>query len=103
MRLQQRSSAGKLRAIPFSALKRPYQPAVTSTLGGHMRIRTMMFAAACAAASLLASAAAFSQEKMISDAQYTAKALSAAPRAISMHAAVVRMDKDGKMRTLRKG
>src|SRR5690348_18262675 len=68
-----------------------------------MRIRTMMFTAACAAASLLASAAAFSQDKMISDAQYTAQALSAAPRAIASHAAIVRMDKDGKMRTLRKG
>jgi|SRR5690348_9155312 len=68
-----------------------------------MRIRTMMFAAACAAASLLAGTAAFSQDKIISDAQYTAKALSAAPRAIGAHAAIIRMDKNGKMRTLRKG
>ena len=68
-----------------------------------MRIRTMIFAAACAAATLLAGATAFPQDNMISDAQYTAQALSAAPRAIAEHAAIVRMDKDGKMRTLRKG
>jgi hypothetical protein len=38
-----------------------------------------------------------------SDAQYTSQALSAAPRAIAKEAAVVRMDADGKMRTLREG
>lgn len=55
------------------------------------------------AALLLTAATTLSQQKEISDAQYMAQALSAAPRAISMHATVVRMDKDGKMRTLRKG
>jgi hypothetical protein len=37
----------------------------------------------------------------LSDAQYTAKALSAAPAAIAKDAGVVRMDADGKPRTLR--
>ncbi|MGA8871059.1 MAG: hypothetical protein WB460_07970 [Candidatus Acidiferrales bacterium] len=68
-----------------------------------MRIRATVLAAVCAAAMLCAAASVLSQEKMVSDAQYVAQALSAAPRAIAAHAAVVRMDKDGKMRTLRKG
>ena len=38
-----------------------------------------------------------------SDAQYTAKALSAAPASIAKDATVVRMDTDGKMKTLREG
>src|SRR6266496_140814 len=38
-----------------------------------------------------------------SDGQYTAQALSAAPKAIAKEAAVMRMDPDGKMRTLREG
>ena len=37
----------------------------------------------------------------VSDAAYTAQALSAAPKAIAKDAGVVRMDKDGKMQTLR--
>jgi hypothetical protein len=37
----------------------------------------------------------------VSDAAYTAQALSAAPKAIAKDAGVVRMDKDGQMRTLR--
>ena len=36
-----------------------------------------------------------------SDAQYTSMALSAAPAAVAKEAGVVRMDKDGKMKTLR--
>lgn len=68
-----------------------------------MRIRVMCFAALCMAATLFVAATTFSQEKVSSDAQYMATALSAAPRAIAAHAAVVRMEKDGKMRTLRKG
>jgi Tfp pilus assembly protein FimT len=58
---------------------------------------------AAAAAMLLIAAPAFSQQKEISDAQYMEQALSAAPPAVAAHATVVRMDKDGKMRTLRKG
>jgi hypothetical protein len=38
-----------------------------------------------------------------SDAQYTAQALSSAPKSIAKDASVVRMDEDGKMRTLREG
>ncbi|HEV2223972.1 MAG TPA: hypothetical protein VGR84_13320 [Candidatus Acidoferrales bacterium] len=56
-----------------------------------------------AAALLLTAATTPSQQKDPSDAQYMAQALSAAPRAIVMHATVVRIGKDGKMRTLRKG
>lgn len=52
---------------------------------------------------LLTPASAFSQQKEISDAQYMKQALSAAPPAVAAHATVVRMDKDGTMRTLRKG
>jgi hypothetical protein len=39
----------------------------------------------------------------LSDAQYIAKALSAAPPSIAKDASVVRMDSDGKMKTLREG
>jgi hypothetical protein len=38
-----------------------------------------------------------------SDAQYIAKALSAAPAAVAKHATVVKMDESGKMTTLREG
>ena len=43
------------------------------------------------------------QKAEMSDAAYTAEALSAAPKSIAKDATVVRMDKDGKMRTLREG
>ena len=43
------------------------------------------------------------QEAQVSDAEYTAQALSAAPDAIAKDAAVMRMEKDGSMRTLRPG
>jgi hypothetical protein len=39
----------------------------------------------------------------MSDAQYTAAALSAAPKSVAKDASVVRMEKDGNMRTLREG
>ena len=65
-----------------------------------MRVLTTISASA---AILLLTGPTLSQQKGLSDAQYTAKALSAAPHAIAMHAAVVRTDKNGKMRTLRKG
>lgn len=39
----------------------------------------------------------------LSDAQYVTEALSAAPKAIAKDATVVRVDKDGKTRTLREG
>jgi len=41
------------------------------------------------------------QKAELSDAAYTAQALSSAPKSIAKDAGVVRMDKDGKMRTLR--
>jgi hypothetical protein len=43
------------------------------------------------------------QKKRMTDAEYTAKALSAAPKSISDGAAVVRMADDGSMKTIRKG
>ncbi|MGB7846190.1 MAG: hypothetical protein WBL63_11280 [Candidatus Acidiferrum sp.] len=56
------------------------------------------------AGSLLALAVlAKPQKKETTDAEYTAQALSAAPKAVAAGAAVVRMEKDASMRTLRKG
>jgi len=54
---------------------------------------------------LMAMLALASQAQMadMSDATYIAQATSAAPKAVSDTAAVVRMDKDGNMRTLRAG
>ena len=43
------------------------------------------------------------QKKAESDAQYTAQALSAAPKSVAKDAAVVRMDEAGKTTTIRKG
>ena len=43
------------------------------------------------------------KKAQLSDAQYITQALSAAPKAIAKGATVVRMDKDGNMRTLREG
>ncbi len=43
------------------------------------------------------------QKKEMNDTEYTAKALSAAPKAIAEGAAVVRVENDGKMRTVREG
>ncbi len=44
-----------------------------------------------------------SQQKQVSDAEYTAQALSAGPTAVAKGAAVVRMDDKGGMKTLRPG
>ncbi|HMK31852.1 MAG TPA: hypothetical protein VK473_19365 [Terriglobales bacterium] len=55
------------------------------------------------AALLLAMAATAGAQKRLSDAEYTAQALSAAPKAVAEGAAVVRMESDGTMRTLRAG
>jgi hypothetical protein len=55
------------------------------------------------AVSLTALAATEAQKPQMSDAEYTAQALSAAPKAIAQSASVVRMGKDGSMRTLRTG
>ena len=51
----------------------------------------------------LVAAAANTQQKQISDSEYIAQVLSAAPEAVAKGAAVVRMEKNGSMRTLRTG
>ncbi len=43
------------------------------------------------------------KKQLLSDAQYTAQALSAAPHAVAKDAAVMRMGEDGSMKTLREG
>jgi hypothetical protein len=43
------------------------------------------------------------QKATLSDSQYTTQALSAAPKAVAAGAAVVRIEKDGSLRTLRAG
>jgi len=43
------------------------------------------------------------QQKQVSDALYIAQALSAAPAAVAKHASIIRVDKDGSIRTLRSG
>jgi hypothetical protein len=56
------------------------------------------------AASLCALVAVAKPQKgQMSDAEYIAQALSAAPQAVANGAAVVRLEKDGSMRTLRAG
>src|SRR5690348_6159164 len=64
-----------------------------------------MSAAVLACAGWLAVAVPLmkAQEAQVSDAEYTAQAISAAPEAIGKDATVVRMDKNGTMRTLRRG
>jgi hypothetical protein len=52
---------------------------------------------------LLIGAAANAQQKQMSDTEYIAQALSAAPEAVAKGAAVVRLEKNGSMRTLRAG
>ena len=52
---------------------------------------------------VLAGLAAAQTKTGPSDAQYIAQALSAAPKGLAKDAAIVRMDKDGKMKTLREG
>ena len=47
--------------------------------------------------------AAEAQQKPLSDSEYIAQALSAAPEAVAKRAAVVRMEADGSMRSLRSG
>lgn len=46
---------------------------------------------------------AIARQPKLSDSEYIAQALSAAPKAIARDAAVVRVEKDGSMRSLRKG
>ncbi len=69
--------------------------------GGDMRVRKLIFAVAAALCAV--ALAAVAQQKPISDSEYIAQALSAAPGAVARGAAVVRMGENGKMRTLRPG
>src|SRR5713101_9388887 len=65
-----------------------------------MRRSIAVFAVAVSLIAIAILAAAQKKAEM-SDAQYITKALSAAPSAVAKDAGVVRMDKDGKMNTLR--
>ena len=74
-------------------------------------MRTLRILLAVAVSLVLTTSFAAAQEKTmgkmthkkaeLSDAQYTAKALSAAPKGVAKDAGVARFDKDGKMQTLR--
>lgn len=65
-----------------------------------MRITKIIFAVA---ALFLITVTANAQQKQITDSEYTAQALSAAPKAVAKGAAVVRVEQNGSMRTLRAG
>lgn len=58
---------------------------------------------AAAASLCVIATAAWGQQGAMSNSEYIQQALSAAPQAIARGAAVVRADKDGKMRSLRAG
>ncbi len=58
---------------------------------------------AVAVSSFFIAAAANTQQKQTSDSEYIAQALSAAPEAVAKGAAVVRVEENGSMRTLRTG
>jgi len=67
--------------------------------GGDMRVLKATFALAVAA--LFITTVTRTQQKEMSDADYTKMALSAAPAAVAKDAGVMRMDAGGKMRMLR--
>jgi outer membrane receptor for monomeric catechols len=66
-----------------------------------MRSLTVFFAVAVLL--IVAGSTAMAQTGQISDSEYMTQALSAAPEAVAKDAAVVRVEKDGTMRTLRSG
>ena len=66
-----------------------------------MRAFKTIFAVAVSA--FFIAAAAKTQQKQTSDSEYITQALSAAPEAVAKGAAVVRVEKDGSLRTLRAG
>ncbi len=66
-----------------------------------MRALKTIFAVAVSA--FFIAAAANTQQKQTSDSEYIAQALSAAPEAVAKGAAVVRVEENGSMRTLRTG
>ncbi len=66
-------------------------------------MHTLKTISAVAVSLFLVAATAIAQEKQITDSEYIAQALSAAPEAVAKGATVVRVEKDGSMRTLRAG
>ena len=66
-------------------------------------MRTLVKALALSLFLLGSAILANPQKKEMTDPEYTVKALSAAPKAIAAGASVIRIDKDGKMKTLREG
>jgi len=64
-------------------------------------MRVLKITLTVAAVGLLIAAATRTQQKEMSDAEYTKQALLAAPEAVAKDAGVVRMDANGTMRTLR--
>src|SRR5438445_9801803 len=68
-----------------------------------MRKSVAVFEVAVLLMAIAVLATAQKKKAEMADAQYRAQALSAAPAAIAKEAAIVRMDADGKPRTLREG
>ena len=66
-------------------------------------MRALVMTLAFSGALLVYAIAASPQKKEITDEEYKLQALSATPRAIAEGAAVVRVGKDGSMRTIREG
>jgi len=66
-----------------------------------MRASTII--AAIAVSTVAIALSAEPQQKEVSDSEYITQALSAAPKSVAKDAAVVRVGKDGSMRTLRAG
>ena len=66
-------------------------------------MRALKIISQIAVSLLVIAAAAQAQKAELSDAAYIKQAVTAAPKAVGDGATVVRMDKDGKMRTLRAG
>jgi hypothetical protein len=64
-------------------------------------MRVLKVTLVLAAAGLFIATVSRTQQKEMSDADYTKMALSAAPEAVAKDAGVMRMDASGKMRTLR--
>ena len=66
-------------------------------------MRVIKIAVAAAVWMLFVGAPGNAQKKQMTDSEYITKALSAAPAGVAKDAAVVRMEEDGKMSTLRAG
>src|SRR6202035_3222058 len=85
--------------VPFSAERLVSRETLLKFKGGDMRVLKVTLV--LAASGLFIVAASRTQQKEMSDADYTKMALSAAPEAVAKDAGVVRMDATGKMRMLR--